>query len=765
MKEKTKSGGYGTLLSAVSEKKEIIVKSVVFAFAACLFGRAELLFETSPLGLAFVCAVHEGIPFASLGLALGTLFADPLKTASTLSGLAVSLSFRYALSYVLRRSKGSLLSLNDGLAARIASAAAGGFTVSAIRVIYNGFRYYDLLAAAFYMLCVCGGVFAYSAFLDAGSRGTERYGAGVAALIYSAVISLSGISMFGIRASALAAFTLTLIAGRRCGALFGVAAGFLCGAATELSLCPVYGSVGFLCGLLSHFSAYIGILFSLVSGLFIGLQTGGFSTLVSLLPEASVAACLVLPAEYFGKLKGGRTVRLLKSGEKARSSAAPAAKDAALRERQSVIRMAEAYGSLASVMRGISEDERRPDKRRLARVFSDTAASFCGGCPKKAVCFPDAVSFPAAVDAAAAGKPVTADLLPAAVAANCRHKDALTAKLGIRTGDYLRRLTESDRAGAASESCAFTSGLLRASADASSRSFETDRESTALLADQPLFREAFHGDVTVTGSRKKYITACCDIGGPRLNAAELRRAAEKALGISLTEPELSPWEDRIVFRTEQSPVIDADHASSGAAKEDRLINGDTSFSVRCGDMLYFAVCDGMGSGRDAAVSSRLAGVTLGRLFYADADGSDALDTLNRLMRLRRTECFSTVDVLALDTLDGSAVFYKCGACPSFIIRDGKVYGITSHTPPVGIMEKLSAEKIALKLKPDDTVVMVSDGVTGQTEDTESIVATLRSAAGASPETVCDAVLENAKTAHGLRDDMTVMAVRIKRIKN
>ena len=61
--------------------------------------------------------------------------------------------------------------------------------------------------------------------------------------------------------------------------------------------------------------------------------------------------------------------------------------------------------------------------------------------------------------------------------------------------------------------------------------------------------------------------------------------------------------------------------------------------------------------------------------------------------------------------------------------------------------------------------MVSDGVTGQTEDTESIVATLRSAAGASPETVCDAVLENAKTAHGLRDDMTVMAVKIKRIKN
>ena len=399
MKEKTKSGGYGALLSAVSEKKEIIVKSVVFAFAACLFGRAELLFETSPLGLAFVCAVREGIPFASLGLALGTLFADPLKTASTLSGLAVSLSFRYALSYVLRRSKGSLLSLNDGLAARIASAAAGGFTVSAIRVIYNGFRYYDLLAATFYMLCVCGGVFAYSAFLDAGSRGTERYGAGVAALIYSAVISLSGISMFGIRASALAAFTLTLIAGRRCGALFGVAAGFLCGAATELSLCPVYGSVGFLCGLLSHFSAYIGILFSLVSGLFIGLQT---------------------------------------------------------------------------------------------------------------------------------------------------------------------------------------------------------------------------------------------------------------------------------------------------------------------------------------------------------------------------ECFSTVDVLALDTLDGSAVFYKCGAYPSFIIRDGNVYGITSHTPPVGIMEKLSAEKIALKLKPDDTVVMVSDGVTGQTEDTESIVTTLRSAAGASPETVCDADLENAKTAHGLRDDMTVMAVKIKK---
>ena len=131
------------------------------------------------------------------------------------------------------------------------------------------------------------------------------------------------------------------------------------------------------------------------------------------------------------------------------------------------------------------------------------------------------------------------------------------------------------------------------------------------------------------------------------------------------------------------------------------------------------------------------------------------------MRQRRTECFSTVDVLEFDLLDGSASFYKCGACPSFILRDGKVYRIASRTPPVGIMENLSAERIELRLRDGDLILMTSDGAADQTDHSARPGAILAELDGASPERVCEAVLEDAARAYGGADDVTVLAVKIR----
>ena len=277
MKEKLKNAPEKSMTAAKAaeffkEKRTSIIYGLLYGAAAYMFGGAELIFETAPLGLAFVCAVREGIPFAAAGMLISALVSGGGNAVMSVSGIIVALGFRYALSFVLHRKDASVFSLNDGLAPRIASAAAGAVTVSLIRVIYGGFRYYDLLAAAFMTICSCGAVYAYSLFTDAENKHTEKYEAGLAAMMFSSVLSLSGISLFGVSVSTFAAFALTLGAARRGGALRGIASGFLCGAAVDISLCPMFGAVGFLCGLLSPLSAYIGVLFSTVAGLFIGLQ-------------------------------------------------------------------------------------------------------------------------------------------------------------------------------------------------------------------------------------------------------------------------------------------------------------------------------------------------------------------------------------------------------------------------------------------------------------------------------------------------------------
>ena len=286
MKEKIKVSAekpmiFDKVKEFLEEKRTGIVYGLIYGVLAYMFGGAELIFETAPLGLAFVCAAREGIPFAAAGLIVSAVLTGGDGAVMMISGAAVSLGFRYALSFVLHRKEAAVFTLHDGLAPRIASAAAGSVTVSLIRIIYGGFRYYDLLAAAFFILCACGAVYAYSLFVDTENKNTEKYEAGLAAMMFSVVLSLQSVSLFGVSVSALAAFALTLFAARRGGALRGIASGFLCGAAVDITLCPMFGAVGFLCGLLAPFSAYIGVLFSVVAGLFICMQTAGFSSMTA----------------------------------------------------------------------------------------------------------------------------------------------------------------------------------------------------------------------------------------------------------------------------------------------------------------------------------------------------------------------------------------------------------------------------------------------------------------------------------------------------
>ena len=69
MKEKAKTAAKAAdlrgVLSVLWEKREAALRCAAAAAAAFMFGRAELLFETAPLGIAFVCAVREGVPFAA----------------------------------------------------------------------------------------------------------------------------------------------------------------------------------------------------------------------------------------------------------------------------------------------------------------------------------------------------------------------------------------------------------------------------------------------------------------------------------------------------------------------------------------------------------------------------------------------------------------------------------------------------------------------------------------------------------------------------
>ena len=95
--------------------------------------------------------------------------------------------------------------------------------------------------------------------------------------------------------------------------------------------------------------------------------------------------------------------------------------------------------------------------------------------------------------------------------------------------------------------------------------------------------------------------------------------------------------------------------------------------------------------------------------------STTLEMLNMFISNKNTECFSTVDLLEIDLLEGKACFVKSGASASYIVRRGDVFKIASGTVPLGILSEVNAEITEFSLCEGDVIVMCSDGACTDTE--------------------------------------------------
>ena len=142
----------------------------------------------------------------------------------------------------------------------------------------------------------------------------------------------------------------------------------------------------------------------------------------------------------------------------------------------------------------------------------------------------------------------------------------------------------------------------------------------------------------------------------------------------------------------------------------------------------------------------------------------ALNMLNEFLRNRGSsslhECSSTIDLLSLDLLHAKAYFYKCGAAPTYIFRDGNLFKIRSHTVPLGIIAEADTRKLELSVSAGDVIVMVSDGVTQSKEECPWLFDLLRSQSQqASVERLADLIVKYAK-GEGCSDDISVLVTKI-----
>ncbi len=268
--------------------------------------------------------------------------------------------------------------------------------------------------------------------------------------------------------------------------------------------------------------------------------------------------------------------------------------------------------------------------------------------------------------------------------------------------------------------------------------------------------------VSAYGKRSKII----DVNGVIIDrfpctSRELSEYLSEKCGYFFGEPEYIGHGDEMIMRIKRARKIKLEFARCACAKGGCGVNGDSvNFFESDEDYFYALISDGMGSGRSAALTSRLTSIFLEKLLTTGTHKNVTLEMLNNLLLSKNDESFATVDLLEIDLLSGDASFIKAGAAPAYILRASKLYKIASFTPPAGIVRSFCAESTKFVLEKGDTVLMLSDGIVQSSDDAPWLCEMLSQDVGDDPSRLCDRILSKAKKINLREDDMTCAAVRV-----
>ena len=232
-------------------------------------------------------------------------------------------------------------------------------------------------------------------------------------------------------------------------------------------------------------------------------------------------------------------------------------------------------------------------------------------------------------------------------------------------------------------------------------------------------------------------------------------------GILLSEPEFINDPGGFTMILSRKRKIRLEYSQSARAKGMNEVNGDSvTFFENDEDYFYALISDGMGSGRQAALTSRLTSVFIEKLLTTGTHKAVTLELLNNLLLSKNDECFATVDLLEIDLLTGEASFIKAGAAPAYIVRSTKLYKIASSTPPAGIIQGFSAENTRFSLQSGDMILMLSDGIIQTFDENAWLCEMLAFENEDNPARLANRIINKAGKMNIREDDMSCAAIKI-----
>ena len=254
----------------------------------------------------------------------------------------------------------------------------------------------------------------------------------------------------------------------------------------------------------------------------------------------------------------------------------------------------------------------------------------------------------------------------------------------------------------------------------------------------------------------------------RYGVEELQSIISKSVGFSMNITENYIIGEKYCTVLKKAPLFDAVFGISHEIKDGSEKSGDTHSVVRISEnKIMVALCDGMGSGKDAENISDLS-LSLIESFYKSGMNSNLiLKTVNKVLAVNTDDTFSALDISVIDLASRTADFIKYGAPYGFIINDDGIKMIEGNSLPIGILADLEPTVNSTSLSDGDMLLFITDGISDAFGSSSEIIDFLQRTTAKNPQSLTDGILNKALllTEGEKRDDMSALAIRIfKRIE-
>lgn len=701
----------------------LALKHLALGGIACLISTAELLFGVRPFGVALAAAMPLAyLPAPLLGSLCGSLI---IRDYLTLSVLGILLAVRAFFSLVIEPG-GREHPFCERAGLRIAASAVAVTAAGVYTAVRGGYLYFDLFALLLSVAAAPLAAFLYLGITEK-SEGRFPYSreAGIAALVFTAIFAVRSVNFAGLWPGAIAAALFGLLLAASKGIAFGAIGAGLAGLCFDWKLAPAFLIAALSFSLLEKSSRSGGILVGAAAASGWGFLVRGMPGLSLILPATLFAGALFLATDSTGLVEGSPSRRVALSRRRAAEQSAKAL--ALTRGERRLREISGAFLDLSGTFYELCDRQRRPGLSDLRRLCDRTFDKVCPDCPNRDVCWSAEYAATAATVAALGTKlhakgEIDAREFPAEFARRCTRLPSIISEINAGTVRLTEEAIRGDKTSVVAMDYAAMGRLIGDTLDKTKESLTADTATGQRIVER-LSRLGFSLEsATVCGKERRVVALRgVRLPGEHMKIRELRRVLEQYCHFALGEPIIETAEGLADITFPEKPTLTSKtvQLTRPRAGNSGRHCGDSVTTLQCDDGYdYVFLCDGMGSGNTAALTSALSCAFLSRMLRAGSGAENALKMLNGFLAARgrrENESSTTVDLLEIDHVSGEGRLYKCGAAPTLLLRGGEVTTFFSRTAPVGILESLDAERIRVELKPGDVLVQVSDGVSGSGE--------------------------------------------------